>query len=245
MKTDIELKNLMKVPENCRNLNDYLTRFDYPLSLMQTEEGLTDSVYGLLKIQESQGMIYSEIRFAPQLHRSGGLTQWEAVAAAVRGLEAYRNTSGDDGMKANLILCCMRGEDNPDANMETVSMAGEYLGKGVCALDLAGAEGMFPTKDFENIFKLAKKKKRFPLPFMQGKLTDRKVYGRRWNLAHSVSAMVSAVWKTENLSVILQRHRSSGTVSDKQYEYKNIQSYFGISPETAYGCRDPGDDQYG
>ena len=162
VKTDIELKNLMKVPENCRNLNDYLTRFDYPLSLMQTEEGLTDSVYGLLKTQESQGMIYSEIRFAPQLHRSGGMTQREAVAAAVRGLEAYRNTSGDDGMKANLILCCMRGEDNPDANMETVSMAGEYLGKGVCALDLAGAEGLFPTKDFENIFKLAKEKQ---IPF--------------------------------------------------------------------------------
>lgn len=157
-KTDKELKELMTVPEDCRDLNGYLTKFDYSLSLMQTKEGVTESVCELLKIQESQGLIYSEIRFAPQLHRRMGLSQREVVRAAVRGLEKYWDVSGFDGMEANLILCCMRGADNWDENMETVSVAGEFLGKGVCALDLAGAEALFPTEDFEDIFKLAQKK---------------------------------------------------------------------------------------
>lgn len=40
----------------------------------------------------------------------------------------------------------MRGNDNHAENMETVETAEKYLGKGVVAIDLAGAEGLFPTK---------------------------------------------------------------------------------------------------
>jgi len=74
-----------------------------------------------------------------------------AVEAAVRGL----NRSSLD---AGLILCCMRGNDNHAENMETVETAEKYLGKGVVAIDLAGAEGLFPTKDFRDIFELAREK---------------------------------------------------------------------------------------
>jgi adenosine deaminase len=49
----------------------------------------------------------------------------------------------------------MRG-NNYDENIETVKLAKKYLNNGVCAIDLAGAEGLYPTKDFEDIFKLAK-----------------------------------------------------------------------------------------
>ena len=42
--------------------------------------------------------------------------------------------------------------------METVETAEKYLGKGVVAIDLAGAEGLFPTKDFRDIFELAREK---------------------------------------------------------------------------------------
>lgn len=152
------LRARMQVTENCRNLNDYLTKFDYPLSLMQTEEAVKTSVYELLKIQASQGLVYSEIRFAPQLHRQRGLTQRSVVAAAVGGLEKYRSETGAEGMAANLILCCMRGGDNRDENMETVSAAEEFFGRGVCGLDLAGAEALFPTGNFEDVFKLAGEK---------------------------------------------------------------------------------------
>ena len=50
------------------------------------------------------------------------------------------------GIDGNLILCCMRGDNNKEENLETVKIAKEYLGKGVCALDLAGAEALFKTE---------------------------------------------------------------------------------------------------
>lgn len=149
VRSENELKSLMVAPADCQDLNDYLTKFDYPLELLQTEEAITYSVYELLKIQRSQGLVYSEIRFAPQLHTQKGLSQEQVVAAAVRGAQ---------GFSFGLILCCMRGADNQALNLETVEVAGEYLGRGVVALDLAGAEALFPTKKFESIFREAERK---------------------------------------------------------------------------------------
>ena len=48
------------------------------------------------------------------------------------------------------------------ANMETVRTAAEYLGKGVAAAALAGAEGLYPTRDFGEEFALAR---RLGVPF--------------------------------------------------------------------------------
>lgn len=51
----------------------------------------------------------------------------------------------------------MRGNDNQDENMQTVQVAKQYLGKGVCAVDLAGAEALFRTENFADIFNKAKR----------------------------------------------------------------------------------------
>lgn len=40
-KSEEELRKYMVAPEKCENLSDYLTRFDLPLSYMQTKENLT------------------------------------------------------------------------------------------------------------------------------------------------------------------------------------------------------------
>lgn len=49
----------------------------------------------------------------------------------------------------------MRGSDNEELNKETIRIAHRYLGRGVVALDLAGAEKLYPTKQFVGIFKEA------------------------------------------------------------------------------------------
>lgn len=149
IKSEKELKKLMVAPKDCRDLNDYLTKFDYPLKLLQTEKAITYSVYELLKIQKLQGLAYSEIRFAPQLHTRKGLSQEQIVAAALRGTQ---------GFSCGLILCCMRGANNQTMNLETLEAAEKYMGKGVVALDLAGAEALFPTENFEELFRKAGKK---------------------------------------------------------------------------------------
>ncbi|MBQ7802117.1 MAG: adenosine deaminase [Oscillospiraceae bacterium] len=146
--SDHELLGMLQVGPDCRDLNEYLEKFDFPCALLQTEAAITVAVRNLCRELEDQGLLYAEIRFAPQLHTMQGLTQAEVVRAAVAGLRQC-------GLRANLILCCMRGKQNHAENLETVSVAAEYLGRGVCAVDLAGAEALFPTEDFGELFSFA------------------------------------------------------------------------------------------
>ena len=46
----------------------------------------------------------------------------------------------------------MRGDTNADLNFETVEVTKQYLGDVVCAIDIAGAEGLFPTRMFADLF---------------------------------------------------------------------------------------------
>lgn len=147
------LRPLLQVDPDCRNLGEYLEKFDLPLQVLQTEQTISLSVYYLIKRLAADRLVYGEIRFAPQLHQAGGLSQQQVVAAAVAGLEKGVR---EFGIPAQLILCCMRDGNNQQANMETVRAAKEFLGKGVCALDLAGNEAAFPTKDFAEIFQIAR-----------------------------------------------------------------------------------------
>lgn len=147
-----ELIKYLECPIDCKSLNDYLTRFDLPGLVMQTKYGLSEVMYDLLKRLNEQGIIYAEIRFAPQLHLKQGLTQDEVVEAVLDGMN---KAMSDFSIKSQIILCCMRGEFNHDLNLETVKVAKKYLNKGVCAIDLAGAEALFKTHTFNEEFKLA------------------------------------------------------------------------------------------
>ena len=147
--SDDEILSLMQVSKDCHDLNEFLTKFDFPLSLMQTKESIKLAVKNLSDELVNQGIMYAEIRFAPQYHMNKGLTQEEVVNAAIEGMKL-------SNLKSNLILCTMRGMDTYDKNIETIKLAKKYLGNGVCAIDLAGAEGLYKTSDYKYIFDLAK-----------------------------------------------------------------------------------------
>ena len=55
--------------------------------LLQTEEALELASCDLVKRLAGQGLVYAELRFAPQLHQQKGLTQGQAVEAVVRGVK--------------------------------------------------------------------------------------------------------------------------------------------------------------
>ena len=129
---EIELSEKLSVSSDCKNLNEYLEKFEFPLQLLQTREAVKYSVCQLVKEQEEQGVIYSEIRFAPQLHTRKGLSQQEIVEAACEGLDESRKYWKSYSCH-NLILCCMRSDDNKDANME--------------------AEGLYATDTFADVFR--------------------------------------------------------------------------------------------
>lgn len=148
-KSDSELKTLLSVPEDCKSLNEYLTKFDFPCSLLQTSDALEYATRDLLERLWRDGVIYAEIRFAPQKHTDKGLSQDEVVGAVIKG-------ASDSKIPCGIILCLMRGDDNEEENAETVRVAKKYLGRGVVCADLAGAEALFPTKSFEKLFAFAK-----------------------------------------------------------------------------------------
>ncbi|PVX39673.1 adenosine deaminase [Pasteurella langaaensis DSM 22999] len=146
----------VSAPQDCSDLNEYLRCFDLPLSLLQTPEALSAAVADVLQRLDQQGLIYAEIRFAPQLHTGLAMSQEDAVQAALTGLQ--NGLANTQLFKANLILCCMRAADNKAENLETIRLAKKYLAKaeaGVVAIDLAGAEGLFPTNNFAEEFHYA------------------------------------------------------------------------------------------
>lgn len=150
-----ELKPDMIAKDKCENLSEYLTKFDLPISYMQTKENLKLISKELVNYLDKENVIYAEIRFAPMFHTKEGLTYEEVVESVLEGLNSNQN------VKTNLILCMMRGFPKEN-NLKTIDVVEKYLGKGVCAIDLAGAEDKFPLQDYVELFDIVKEKN---LPF--------------------------------------------------------------------------------
>ena len=143
------------VPSDCKSLEEYLTRFDLPCSLLQDEFSIAYCVSSLVNRLYEQGYIYAEIRFAPQLHTLKGMSQEDAVIAAISGLK--HGLKDKVGFDANLILCCMR-QSPTEVNMPAIELADKYRNSKVVAVDLAGPEA-FHTGDFYTpLFDEAKKR---------------------------------------------------------------------------------------
>ena len=148
---------------DCRDVNTYLARFELPLQLMQDAPGITRITCDVLTTLARQGHIYDELRFAPQLHTRAGLRQQDAIEAVLAGREQALRAFPD--YRCGILLCCMCiGPEtaNMAENLETVRLTQEYLGSGVVGMDLAGAEGIVPLRNFHPIFDLARE---LGLPF--------------------------------------------------------------------------------
>ena len=148
-----ELNKYLMVPHNCGSLNEYLERFSLPNLVLQSKQGLEICTLDLLKRLKNDGLKYVEIRMAPQLSTDKGLTQEEVVETLVKTIKIAEKS----GIFSNLILCMMRGQNTKEKNLETIKVAHKFLGRGVVAMDLAGAEGLFPNEMFDEEFKLINK----------------------------------------------------------------------------------------
>ncbi|WP_295156574.1 adenosine deaminase [uncultured Ruminococcus sp.] len=153
---DDELEKLLTVSPDCRDLNEFLSCFSLPQKLLQNYAALTECTCLVTSGLASQQVVYAELRFAPQLHCIDGMSQEDAVRAVLEGLEK-------SPVRGNIILCFMRGGSIED-NTETLRLAKKYLTAdgGVTALDLAGAEALFPTADYRGLFEEAR---RLGIPF--------------------------------------------------------------------------------
>ncbi len=145
-----EVKYDMLAKEKCLDLNDYLTKFELPVKIMQTKRNLERIAYELAVDLKNDGVIYAEIRFAPIKHTLEGLSLYDVTESVIMGLSRV-------DMKSNVILCMMRNDDIK-TNMMVIDVARHYLNEGVCAVDLAGAEAIYKTEDFKDLFDYATEK---------------------------------------------------------------------------------------
>ena len=144
-----EVMNKMIASDKCRDLTEYLTKFDLPISIMQDKNSLVRVASDLVKYLDNENVIYAEVRFAPIFHTKNGLSMEEVIEAVLEGLSNGK-------VKTNLILCMMRGMDK-ETNLMVIDVASKYLGKGVCAVDLAGDECTYPLEEYLELFEIAKR----------------------------------------------------------------------------------------
>lgn len=149
-----DVQDMLMVDKDCRDLNQYLEKFDLPVKTLQTPGNLTRATYELYEDLARQNVKYAEVRFAPSLHTQAGMQYDEIVQATIDGLDAAKQKYGIEG---GLILCCMRGESQEN-HIRTIEAAEKFLGKGVCAIDLAGAEALFKTNMYGETFRIAREK---------------------------------------------------------------------------------------
>lgn len=148
LEQDIDIvKSNMIAPKKCTDLNEYLTKFDYPNIILQSRANLERVSYELALDLLDDGVIYAEVRFAPLKHIKEGLSIEEVINAVLLGFSKV-------DIKINLILCMMRDMSNSD-NLKVIDIAKRYLNRGVCAIDLAGAESLFKTSSFQELFNYA------------------------------------------------------------------------------------------
>ncbi|MDP1859800.1 MAG: adenosine deaminase [Gemmatimonadaceae bacterium] len=133
------------------NLEDYLTRFDTTLSVMQTADSLDRVAYELAEDAAREGVRYLEVRFAPILNIRGGLSLGEAVEAPLRGLARAER---DHGIVARVLVCSLRHLP-PDTSMELARLAVAYKSHGVVGFDLAGGEAGYPASAHADAFAYA------------------------------------------------------------------------------------------
>ena len=151
-----EYEQWMKKCSYSGSVNEFLVMFDYSTMVMQDHDSLVRITKELVEDIAKQGVVYAEIRFAPQLHTKQGLSQRQAIEAVLEG--ARIGMQENPTIKVGVICCmmCVGPETvNWNENLETASIVHEYLDKGVVCLDLAGAEGIVPLSNFAPLFKIA------------------------------------------------------------------------------------------
>ncbi len=151
-RTNQQLSQILSAPDDCSSLTEYLNCFDLPIQAIQTKDNITNGVLDVLSTAAADGVKYIELRFAPNCSLNEGLSLPDVYEAAIAGtklgFEKY-------GIYSNIILCAMR-HHTPDTNLRILDTMKDYMGHGICALDLAGDESMYPNENFVDLFKRAK-----------------------------------------------------------------------------------------
>jgi adenosine deaminase len=123
-----------------RSLVRYLETFDHTVAVMQTGNALTRVARECVEDLAADGVVYAEVRYAPEQHVSQGLTLDEVVAAVQLGFDEATRAAGGR-IVVRQLLTAMRHQAR---SMEIAHLAVAWRDRGVAGFDIAGAEAGYP-----------------------------------------------------------------------------------------------------
>ncbi|MFG2788056.1 adenosine deaminase [Streptomyces sp. NPDC048419] len=136
---------------NSGDLVRYIGTFEHTLAVMQTREGLLRTAEEYVLDLASDGVVYGEVRYAPELMLAGNLTLPEVVETVQEGLAAgmVKAAAAGTPVRVGTLLCGMRMFGR---TREAADLAVAFRDAGVVGFDIAGAEDGFPAADHLDAF---------------------------------------------------------------------------------------------
>ncbi|MEU9638368.1 adenosine deaminase [Streptomyces tendae] len=136
---------------NSGDLVRYIATFEHTLAVMQNREGLLRTAEEYVLDLAADGVVYGEVRYAPELNTRGGLSMREVVETVQEGLAAGMAKAAAAGtpVRVGTLLCGMRMFDRV---REAADLAVAFRDAGVVGFDIAGAEDGFPPADHLDAF---------------------------------------------------------------------------------------------
>ncbi len=146
-----ELAETFSRNANSGSLEKYLEAFSHTTAVMQTAANLRRVAKEYVEDLGADGIVYAEVRWAPEQHQAGGLSLDEAVEAVQAGLEeGMKSVEAQDGIiVVGQLISAMRQSDRAD---EAVEVALRHRDRGVVGFDIAGPEAGFPPSKFAGAF---------------------------------------------------------------------------------------------
>ena len=120
------------------DLPRYLSTFAHTVGVLQTRDSLVRVARECAEDLAADGVVYAEVRYAPELHLEGDLTLEQVVEAVQEG---YRQGCDGRPIRVVTLLTAMR---HAARSLEIAELAVSYRDQGVVGFDIAGAEAGFP-----------------------------------------------------------------------------------------------------
>ena len=125
------------------SLETYLETFAHTVGVMQTPEALERVAFECAEDLSLDGVVYAEIRFAPELHTEQGLELDEVVEAVLSGFRRGEAASRDAG-RPIVMRCLLTAMRHAARSKEIAELTVRFRDRGVVGFDIAGAEAGFP-----------------------------------------------------------------------------------------------------
>lgn len=136
---------------NSGSLVEYLKTFDITTAVMQTREGLERVAREAVLDLAADGVVWGELRWAPEQHQGRGLSLDETVEAVQAGIDAGVEEARASGHRIRIgqLVSAMR---HADRGLEIAELAVRHRDNGVVGFDIAGAEAGFPASRLRDAF---------------------------------------------------------------------------------------------